>query len=229
MAISTFSQASGTTDNSNFYSWLNSHKSGTIFEDCTITNTTTTATNDTVTITDGTITISITARTTYGVTVISYTGSTLGDVNLTTSAGNEATACITGAILCDYGLILKITGNYLSPVVTTYGYCITTDNAGKLALLSSSTTIPAQDPTITTWNTYTATSTTAAPRSVCPYYSANLTSLAPITAQGNDDNLYLPYAYAAISTQLNQEGMYAVVIDGKQYISNGVWYIKDGD
>ena len=227
MAISTFSQASGTTDNSNFYSWLNSHKSGTIFEDCTITNSTTTATNDTVTITDGTITISITARTTYGVTVISYTGSTLGDVNLTTSAGNEATACITGAILCDYGLILKFTGNYLSPVVTTYGYCITADNAGKLALLSSSSTIPAEVPTITSWSTYTATSTTAAARSVCPYYSANLTSLAPITAQGNSNNLYLPTAYAAISTQLSAEGLYAVSIDNTSYITNGVWYIAD--
>ena len=227
MAISTFSQASETTDNSNFYSWLNSHKSGTIFEDCTITNTTTTATNDTVTITDGTITISITARTTYGVTVISYTGSTLGDVNLTTSAANQAIACITGAILCDYGLILKFTGYYTSPMISTYGYCITADNAGKLALLSSSSIIPAQDPTITSWSTYTATSTTAAARSVRPYYSANLTSLAPITAQGNSNNLYLPTAFAAISTQLSAEGLYAVSINGDNYITNGVWYIAD--
>lgn len=227
MAISTFSQASGITNNTNFYNWLNSHKSGTFLENCTITNSTDTYIADTVTITDGTITISITARKTYGVTVISYTGSTLGDVNLTTSAGNEATACITGAILCDYGLILKFTGNYLSPVITTYGYAITQDNAGKLALLSSSTTIPAQDPTITTWNTYTATSTTAAPRSVCPYYSANLTSLAPITAQGNSNNLYLPTAFAAISTQLTSEGLYAVSISGDNYITNGVWYIAD--
>ena len=37
----------------------------------------------------------------------------------------------------------------------------------------------------------------------------------------------LPYVYAALTTQLNNEGLQSVEIDGVPFITNGIFYIKD--
>jgi hypothetical protein len=135
-----------------------------------------------------------------------------------------------GALLCNKGLIVQYYGKYDSSNSNDYyGVCLTVDSNGKLSALVSTKHIPDESTAINTWITCAAGSTADTQRSCRPFFGASLTSLAPITAQGIDNTLVLPYAYAAISTQLNQEGLYAVSINGSNYITNGVWYIKDGD
>ena len=229
MAISRFQQGSGSFDLSVFFQWLNAHKSGTFLENMTLTNSTTSHTNDTITITDTDSTVKIMANQGNHVPVLDFTAGSF-NMEYGTQAASGATAYLVGALLCSKGLIIQYNGSYLTyNNINNYGIAVTVDNNEKLAFIANHSLIPAPDETITSWSTGATGSTTSAQRTCRPNFQASSTSLAPITAQGNDDNLYLPYAYAAISTQLNQEGMYAVVIDGKQYISNGVWYIKDGD
>lgn len=227
MAISTFLQSSGTLDLSVFFQWLNAHKSGTFLENMTLTNSTTTNTNDTITIADTDSTIKIMANEGNHVPVLDYTSGSF-NMEYGTQAVNGAKAYIVGALLCSKGLIVQYNGSYNTYTnINNYGVAITVDNNEKLAFIVNHSLLPASDETITSWDTGATGSTTSAQRTCRPNFQANLTSLAPITAQGNDDNLYLPYAYAAISTQLTSEGLYAVSINGDNYITNGVWYIAD--
>lgn len=227
MAIAQFRQGSGSTDLSAFYQWLSANSTGTFLEGLTMANTTTTNTNDTITISDSGETVTIMANQGNHVPVFEYT---TGDyvVEYGTQAATGATAYVTGALLCSKGLIIQYVGSYLSySDVNYYGIAITVDSNGKLASITNQSLIPAQDETITTWNAVAAGSTDNAQRKCRPLFGASLTSLAQITAQGIDNTLTLPYAYAAISTQINAEGLYSVLIDGASYISNGVWYIRD--
>ena len=235
MAISRFMQRN-TTDLSQFYQWLNDNKSGTFLENLTITNSTTSKTNDTVTITDTNATLTIISRSTAGsatsqnVFIYSSSGQSK---TIKTYASANATAYLNKAILNSKGLILQYYGVYSGPsdISNSYGIAITVDSNGELSCITTSdnTILSSTSNTIRTLCVYTPTSTTSAEATCRPYFNANLTCIAPITAQGVDNSLSLPYAYAALRTQLLSEGLQAVKINGDDYITNGVWYIRDGD
>ena len=230
MAISRFQQASGSTNLSAFYQWLITNKAGTFLEDVTIVNTTVSHTNDRIVLSSANSDVYIDSAIGNGAAVLQFVSGSLTFV-ARTEANSYAEDYITGAILCSKGLIMQFYGQFAqgSNYNNSYGVCVTVDNNGELAIISTTGAIPTSTTEITTWVACAAGSTTNAQRNCRPYYQANRTALAPITAQGNDVELSLPYAYAAISTQLNQEGLYPVAINGDNYITNGVWYIKDGD
>lgn len=225
MSISRFQQASGSRDLSTFFAWLNAHKGGTFLENLTLTNTTSRSSNDTVNFIDTDSSAFIRANQGSGYDVIYYTS---GSFSMTsnTASSSSSYAYLVGALLCTKGLIVQFYAYDGSSNFDYYAFCITVDNNGKLAAIKGGHINTNQ---ITTWYTAATGSTANAQRNCRPNFQANQTSLAPITAQGIDTNLYLPYAYAAISTQLNQEGLYIVAINGDPYITNSVWYIKDGD
>lgn len=231
MAISRY-QGGSTTNLGDFANWLNEHKQGTFLENLTIALSQTVNTNDTLSISDDEVTVKFTVQSGSNKECFRFTGASYTAIRKTTG-GTGVTAYITGALLCNKGLMLQYYAGYSSSTsVTVYAVCITVDSDGKLAAIVTATqnTIP-EDITsiITNWIAATSKSTTDSKVNCRPYYSANLTSLAPITAMAIDTNARLPYAYAAISTQLNSEGLSPVIIDGAPYITNGVWYIKDGD
>jgi hypothetical protein len=142
-------------------------------------------------------------------------------------------AYIVGAILCNKGLLLKYDAmNYNGQYIVSYAVGVTIDDDGKLAVIVTSPESyipPSNTSAISQWIAITSKTIAENDTACRPYFGANLTSLAPITAMAIDTNARLPYAYAAISTQLNQEGLQAISINGDNYITNGVWYIKDGD
>ena len=231
MAISRFSSGS-TTNLGIFANWLNEHKQGTFLENLTITLSQTINTNDTLTIADDEVTIKFTVQSGSNKESFRYSSDDFTKV-LKTTNGTDVTAYIVGALLCDNGLMLQYYAGYSSSTWRdNYGVCITVDSDGKLAAIvtTGNNTIPESNSSqITTWATCTSESTSDSTRTCRPSYSVNLTSLAPITAMSIDTNARLPYAYAAISTQLNEEGLQAISINGDNYITNGAWYIKDGD
>lgn len=231
MAISRY-QGGSTTNLGNFANWLNEHKQGTFLENLTITLSQTINTNDTLSISDDEVTVKFTVQSGSNKECFRFTGESFTTTR-NNSGGTDVTAYITGALLCNKGLMLQYYAGYNSSTsVTVYAVCITVDSNGKLAAIvtAESNSIPESNSSqITKWATCTSESTSDITRTCRPSYSANLTSLAPITAMAIDPNARLPYAYAAISTQLNSEGLSPVIIDGAPYITNGVWYIKDGD
>ncbi|MBR5164482.1 MAG: hypothetical protein IKW87_02870 [Ruminococcus sp.] len=227
MAIVRFQQPSGSTSLANFCEWLNEHKEGTFLEDLTVTNTTTVNTNDTLSIADDDVTIKFTVQSGSNKELFRYSSDDFTKV-LKTTNGTEVTAYIVGALLCDNGLMLQYYAGYNSSTWRdNYGVCITVDSNGQLAALTVTSVIPESTTEISVWDTCTAQSTTTARRNCRPYYGASMTALAQITAQGIDNTLRLPDAYAAITTQLSAEALNSVLIDGALYITNGVWYIRD--
>lgn len=233
MAISRFTQES-TTNLSLFYQWLNDNKNGTFLENLTIENTTTTNANDTITISDTNATLTIISRgTANGQKVVVYSSSAISKT-IKTYASTTSSAYLVKAILNNKGLILQFYGVYDNQAGHTSNSCgiaVTVDSNGELSLISTSTsTIPTSDGmNVSSLYVYTPSSTSAAGATCRPFFNANLTCIAPITAQGVDNDLSLPYAYAALRTQLLSEGLQGVTINGADYITNGVWYIKDGD
>lgn len=229
MAIVRFQRASGTADLSAFLDWLNAHKEGTFLEDLTLTNTTTTQTNDTLTITDTDSSAQIISRTASNAVVFRYVGGTV-EHEIKTSISSGSNAYVVGALLCSKGLLIHIYGNYNTERANDYyGICLTVDSSGKLAAVLSTSAATSSSSQISVWNTCAAGSTSVAQRECRPFYGSSLTSLAQISAQGIDNTLVLPYAFAAISTQLNAEALNSVLIDGAPFITNGAWYIRDAD
>lgn len=231
MAISRY-QGGSTTNLGNFANWLNEHKQGTFLENLTIALSQTVKTNDTLSISDDEVTVKFTVQSGSNKECFRYTGASYTVIRSTTD-GTGVTAYITGALLCNKGLMLQYYAGYNSSTsVTVYAVCITVDSDGKLAAIvtTENNRIPESSSSqITKWATCTSKSTSGSTCTCRPSYSVNLTSLAPIAAMAIDTNARLPYAYAAISTQLNSEELSPVIIDGAPYITNGVWYIKDGD
>lgn len=230
MAINRFQQ-SASANVTALYNWLNANKAGTFLENVTISkNIDTHQSNDTITLTKGNVTIKIIANYHYsGSDVLTYTSGNFS-FSVKCPSYSDNSTYISGALLCTNGLFIQFNGKASSTFTgNNYGACITVDNNGNLALISTSTTIPDTTTQITLWETAAGDSTVKQSYNLRPAYGANLTSLAPLVAQGTQSNLYLPYAYAAICTQLNGEGLLGVSINGDNYITNGVWYIKDGD
>lgn len=155
------------------------------------------------------------------------------------STNSRYCACFLKAvILCSNGLIFNFRGayNWTSSNSGTYtesvGIALTVDNHGELACLRTSQYLPSDTSFNVSNNYWYAISSTASTgQQLCgnTRYGSNRTCLAPIATAAQDPDEYLPYAYVATASQLASEGLTAVRINGVDYITNGTWYIRDGE
>ena len=137
-------------------------------------------------------------------------------------------------LLCTNGLIIRqrIYDSTQSWRITT-PFILTVDNNGHLVVFcvhKGKTAYPVDD-NYSTYGSYLVMSDqTPAVKSINtqPTYTTNRTCLAPIAIPAsNQVDLYLPHAWVASQTQLSTPGLYAVRINGVDYITNGTIYIKD--
>ena len=131
------------------------------------------------------------------------------------------------AILCANGLILS--GYDVNDSKLISRIIITVDDEGELAVIVPSKSAYSFASSDTDYSLMTADSTMTTVINIAPSFSSNLTSLAPTAVKAMEAKRTLPFAYAALTTQLSSEGLQAVRIDNADYITNGIWYIKDGD
>ena len=230
MSISRFNLETSASNMQPLYNFLNINKAGTFLDDVTIE----------LSQEDTKLTIS-TANATFEIN----TGSIAGTDNIATFTANVTSSLaaragvsssysvrIKGAILCNNGLIFDISSDYKghSPEIA-----VTVDNAGELAVIfkdSSSFLSGGSSADINAISGYRVTDTNSSSRAtvtLTPQYGAQKTSLAPIVPMCNDNSILLPYAYAALHTQASGIGIQAMRMNGSNYITNGVWYIKDGE
>ncbi|MDO4862860.1 MAG: hypothetical protein Q4A05_01715 [Ruminococcus sp.] len=157
--------------------------------------------------------------------VVSYTGTytSLTFDNYTDSS--KVVFQFASAILCTNGLILS--GYDMTDEKAIQRIIITVDDSGGLAVIVPAKNACSFAATDTDYKIIVADSTTPTLVSVGPSYSTNVTCLVPVAPKAMSTTRMLPYVYAALTTQLNTEGLQSVEIDGVPYITNGVWYIKD--
>lgn len=137
-------------------------------------------------------------------------------------------------LLCTNGLIVRqrIYDSSSSYRIVT-PFILTVDNNGHLVVfcVNKGKTVYYVDNNSSTYASYIVMSDqTPAVKSIItqPTYTTNRTCLAPIAIPAsNQVDLYLPHAWVASQTQLSTPGLYAVRINGVDYITNGTIYIKD--
>ena len=137
-------------------------------------------------------------------------------------------------LLCANGLIVRqriYDSSSTYKIVTPF--ILTVDNNGRLVVfcVNRGKNIYPVDGNYSTYGSYLVMSDqTTAVKSIVtqPTYTTNRTCLAPIAIPAsNQVDLYLPHAWVASQTQLSTPGLYAVRINGVDYITNGTIYIKD--
>ena len=209
-----------------FYNWLQSKKSGTFLENMTVTLESA-ADNDSV------LTIeSAHAKLTFNPkespsswAVVSLTGESK-TWNYENSGINYNTAgtWLVKAIICSKGIIFNTQTLYNSSAICDNYFGVTVDDSGEVALLrrngyfNNSTTTGYLGVAYKSTNDYITTLT--------PAFNSSLTSIAPIVPTTSNE-VKFPYAFAALHTQQNSFGLSAVSIDGSNYITDGMFYIKD--
>ena len=137
-------------------------------------------------------------------------------------------------LLCANGLIVRqriYDSSSTYRIVTSF--ILTVDNNGRLVVfcVNRGKTVYAVDANYSTYSSYIVMSDqtpTVKSINTTPAYTTNRTCLAPIAIPAsNQVDLYLPYTWVASQTQLSSPGLYAVRINGVDYITNGTIYIKD--
>jgi len=230
MSISRFNSETPSGDMRSLYDFLSANKAGTFLE-----NTTIELSQDA-----STLTIS-TTNATFEICV----GSIAGTSNIATFTGDiisslmakQATSSpygiqMKGAILCNNGLIIEIkySNHSSSPEIA-----LTIDNIGELAIIFKNNSYfigsgsSADVNAISGYRVTDTNSSSEATATLTPQYGAQKTSLAPIVPMCNDNSISLPYVFAALHTQAASQGIQAMRMNGSNYITNGVWYIKDGE
>lgn len=159
--------------------------------------------------------------------VVSYNGTYTSLTFPNNTDSNKHPFRFSSAILCTNGLILS--GYDSTAEKEICRVIITVDDEGELAVILPSKSVYSFSEADTDYSLMTADSTLTTGINVAPAYSSNLTSLAPAAVKAMEASRTLPYAYAALTTQLISEGLEAVLIDGAPFITNGIWYIKDSD
>lgn len=220
MAIKRYTQAESATVTS-FVSFLNENKAGTFLENMTIGG----DSSEQLSVSDGKSTFQITFVSTGATNNKSSFICKYGSVTWSGATYNSGYLKFNEAVLCDNGLLLRCHHKYSSSSDENYAYFgLTADQDGDLAVIypentsgvGTTTRVVAYDSTVA--STYTSQ----------PQFGATLSSLAPMVPVSADNTATLPYAYSAISSQVSERGIYIFDIDGTAFISNGVWYIKDG-
>ncbi len=157
--------------------------------------------------------------------IASFTG-TYTSLEFDNFTGTDKVAFrFSSAILCTNGLILS--GVDTTDNKTIQRIIITVDDEGGLALIVPAKSAYSFSAADTDYAVIVSDSTVPTPLNIGPSYSSNVTSLAPIPVKALGTTRMLPYVYAALTTQLNSEGLQSVEIDGVPFITNGIFYIKD--
>ncbi len=227
MSISRFNLETPASNMQSFYNFLNTNKAGTFLDNATI------GLSE-----EGTkLTIS-TANATFEISVGSIEGTSnlaAFTANVTSSlivrpgSSSHSSIKIKGAILCSKGIIFDISSEFgHSPEIV-----LTVDNAGDLAVIfKKSSSFHDSWGALISISGYRVTATDSSSEAtvtLTPQYGAQKTSLAPIVPMCNDNSISLPYVFAALHTQAASQGIQAMRMNGSNYITNGVWYIKDGE
>lgn len=235
MAITRFTQASGSYNPTAFKEFLDANKAGTFLADATITAFEPQSTRPHLTITLGES--SFTIYTDSGFSAPKFIAFQLsngasGDAARYTSSSEKRYLRIHSAILCSNGLIIRVALIYPGdpdPRYTSYVYiALTLDSDGNLSLIRNA---GANDFDMR-MNTYSFSAFSYESNIDCtcganPQFSTNLTSIAPVPVISSENSLYLPNAFLSIATQLSGLSLQAITINNLPYITNGIIYIKD--
>lgn len=229
MAIVKFQQEA-TVSFASFYTFLQQNKEGTFLENATITFNS--ESPDVLTISDGiaAVELKLYASTSSAENyVVKLTGSTITS-GLRATTYNGGYVKITGAMLCSTGLIFKGESKYSSSYTADVYFILTVGSDGKLAVIyPKSGAASTNQFNLEETNVLVYDSTQIVTFGLKPQFDANITALSPIVSITPDNTSYLPFVQSATATQLPQAGLQAVAIDSTEYITNGVWYIKDGE
>lgn len=213
------------------YNLITANKAGTFLANLTIELSNS---NKTLTISNGTAYLKITVSSslqTFDAIVFH------GKYNNAYGSGTQiyGQAYLTGAYLCSNGLIFSIYANdgAVGNSYKTRYHVLTTESGGGLALIMGYPSDYAGSGSGVEYNDsgfsiISENSTTVPIIKTVSRKGSQLTSLAPLFPSSGDDNIILPNAYVAVCTQQSDTGLATVLINGKSYITNGRWYIKDG-
>lgn len=229
MSISRFNLPTSSSDMQSLYDFLNANKAGTFLENATIEIS---ETKSTLTISSANATFTInTGSIARDVVFATFSGNITS--TLYAKAGATSITSIKGALLCNNGLIIEtnvyMNADHISPEIA-----LTVDSTGELAVIfkNAAWTLASSSSAVASILGYRVTDTNSSSEAtvtLIPQYEAQKTSLAPIVPICNDNSILLPYAYAALHTQAASQGVQAMRMNGSNYITNGVWYIKDGE
>lgn len=232
MSIYKYSLQEATANLDGFYAWLNANKAGTFLENFTISH----GDENKISILNGSgygITFSANPSGTSWENTPLFTYTYQNTSVISYKWTNTDYLLFKGAILCSKGLIIETVGkNSNSGLydITSSEICITVGSDNELAMVYGW-----QLAGNLAWNLPTngAASATIVSDGISSYvynlqpnFSANYTALAPLIAQSNK---YLPYVCIAAATELPDSHLYDVNIGGIKYITNGKWYVRDGE
>lgn len=212
-----------------FFKWLQSKKTGTFLENLTMELSAAADTGSTLTIASANATLKfITQRTSTTSATVKLTGETKEWVyNYYGRTGVEGGVQISGAILCTNGIIIRVYAQYLSDTWVTNYFGITVDSSGEVAFFQRGGNI--NDSALTGYVGIAYKTTSTQTVTLTPNYDSPLTSIAPIVPQTSENDITFPYAFVALHTQQPGLGFAAVSIGADKYITNGYWYVKDGE
>lgn len=222
-----------TSDMTGFKNFLEGNKAGTFLENAVFELSQTHSANDTLTITLGNSEVKFIADSSRDPNqILKYTGKyKVFSISSITKYGAamQYFHMITTAMLGNNGLLLGYHGsttNIYTIVATKYPIMLTIDSVGDLAVVAY-TGSAVGDATYSEYHVFSYNSPSAPTSYAYPNYSASLTSLAQIAPYTDETPVTLPYAYAAVHTQVSGEGLTEIVMDGKNYITNGYWYVME--
>lgn len=228
MAISKFVTAN-TYDLTAFYNWLQAKKAGTFLENMTISLSAATATGSTLTIASKNATFTFNPKkATQAWAVISLTGESETWTNDTTASSYSSDGTyFGGALLCANGIILR-TSSSNNAIYTDNYFVVTADSSGEVAFVRRN--VNANKGADANGYIGIAYKSTAQKATVLtPAYDSPLTSIAPIVPQTSENDITFPHVFAALHTQQSGLGFAAVSIGNDKYITNGYWYVRDGE
>lgn len=235
MAITRFTQASGSYNPTAFKDFLDANKAGTFLAGATITAHEPQSTAPYLTITLGDSSFTLYTDSGFSATnfiAFQLSNGASGGAARYTSTSEKRYIRIHSAILCGNGLIIRvalIVPNEPDPRYTSYVYiALTLDSDGNLSLIRNAGANDFEMRSNTYgFSAFSYESNVACTCEVTPQFGANRTSFANLTVISSDNSLYLPSAYIASSTQLSSIGLQAVSGNGAAYITNGIVYLKD--
>lgn len=185
----------------------------------------------------GSIYVTVYASNSTNATVLATTGLLQQSIKIFDSWNNYGGFYIYGAIVCSNGILFKTYGRInTSSYGTYYDFGFALDKFGYLVLLTrvqisdSYARLPA-DSSCYDWQVIGINTPTISPTlKLKPHFGAERTALSPIIPCGSysgSEGNFLPNAYFGTQTQLSGMGLTAVRINGVDYITNGVIYIRD--
>lgn len=203
-----------TTNLSGLSTWLNENKTGTIFE------------NATISIVSNMLNIVLNQSTI--ILRIGTFGASGGDVITLQGGSSDKIWTMSTNIVINFSQCLLSTNGMIIELSVPNGLnyiAIFVDSNNKLSVVWGTDNVSVTD--IKYYVGVSISSINLDHTTITPQYNATITSLALITPTTGYNNIYFPNAYIAVATQLPGIGMYIVTINDTVYITNGIWYIPD--